>query len=236
LAVELLHREIQAAEASEHAAELKRLKKEAQAAKRKTPDALAKYEAGVKLIEEALDEIDTIEEPVANYNAVAPAGEKMDTAEFTYRGGVPAEPRTERSRKTVEEFWAFTESGEEVTPKLLETLRIDDGRATVEVINLNPSNTALSAPLPEATVDPRTGIADFIDYPKRRVPVRRMCRIDVCYDEYRAGWAPTPLRLEVGTLPFVLPIGDPRPARKQITVRVVEAAEPVKTDAETVAA
>jgi hypothetical protein len=70
--LELLTRELAAAEQAEHQAELKRLRKLAEASKRKTPNTLVKYEQGVALIEEALAELAAIEEPVANYNGLVP--------------------------------------------------------------------------------------------------------------------------------------------------------------------
>jgi hypothetical protein len=150
----------------------------------------------------------------------------MTSAEYGYRGGKPSEPRTERSRRTVQEFWAF-EDGRELPARLLETLRTDDGRTTVEVVDFG-SAARMYGDMPEVA----DRDFDHAYYPKRRVPVVKMRRVAIEFDEARAGYTPMPLAAEVGILPSVLPIGDPRPARGTVTQTIVEPVTPAKTSAE----
>jgi hypothetical protein len=228
LAAEQLHREIAAAEAGEHASELKRLRRAAEASKKKTPDTLAKIEQGMALIEQGLDELDEIEAPVTAYNAIAPEGAKLDSAEFTFRGGQKPEPRQERSRKEVGTFYVLAD-GQEVPSKLLETLKLDDdGRATVEVIDPSPRSMS-GTDMREISESRRDFHGDY--YHRRRIRVRLMRRVDTTFDEYRAAYVPTPLRAEVGQLPSVLPVADPRKPRETITVRTVEPVETVPAKA-----
>jgi hypothetical protein len=160
---------------------------------------------------------------------MAPEGETMTSAEFDCRGGLKAEPRTERSRRVIEEFWAFTESGAEVPKRVLESEHFeqtDDTNGFVWVIDTNPSNLSLAGALPDISVGDSIDGRERADYTRKRVAVVRMRRVDVVHDEYRSAWAPTPLRAEVGFLPTVLPVSDPRRPRTQITTRHVERVEP----------
>jgi hypothetical protein len=151
----------------------------------------------------------------------------MTTAEFDHRGGLKAEPRTERSRRTVREFWA-TEGGQELTKSTIESEhfeQVDEHNAWLWVIDSNPSTSSLNAPLPDIS-QRHPSEPDRSDYSRRRVAVVKMRAVDVLFDEYRSGWAPTPLRHEIGVLPSVLPAADPRNPRGTITLRVVERVAP----------
>jgi hypothetical protein len=224
--LELLTRELAAAEQAEHQAEVKRLRKLAETSKKRTPTTLAKYEQGVKLIEEALAELDEIEPPIAEYNAIAPQGEKLDTAEFTYRGGIKAEPRTERSRRTVAKFWVFDETGHEVSEKLVGQIKqTGENRGELEIVDFRAASTNLHE------IAERDRDFDGAYLPRRIVRVTKRRRVEIFLDEYRAGYTPTPLAHEVGILPTVLPISDPRPARQTISQFVIEDIEPAKAEA-----
>jgi hypothetical protein len=97
-------RELAEAEQAEHAAELKRLRQLALAAKRKAADQYARYEKAADEVFAALDAIDELQATVDNFNSVAPQSEQLTSLNFDARGGRPAEQRVERSRRVLGTF------------------------------------------------------------------------------------------------------------------------------------
>ena len=141
--IELLSREITEAEARELDAERKKAKKRGETATRKMPDALAELERAFDLVREKLDAVNAINDEVESVNSILPESERLPLPEWLYRGGQPADKRTERSRRVVEEFWALPD-GTPVPAKLVPQIR-QTGAATgvVEVIVCNSGSYSL---------------------------------------------------------------------------------------------
>jgi hypothetical protein len=155
----------------------------------------------------------------------------MTTAEYDFRGGIKAEPRQERSRRVVGEYWAYAASGAEVPEKLLGQVKeTAPGIGTLEIVDFG-STARMYDTLP--TIDEHDRDYDASYWPRRTVSVVKLRKVEVLFDEARAGYTPMPLAAEVGILPSVLPVSDPRPSRGTVTQTIVE---PVSATASTEAA
>jgi hypothetical protein len=218
LAIAELERQIADAEQADLAAERAKKVKAAKSATRRMPDALAAYEKAADAVRASLAQIDEIEALVAEANAVLPADQQLPGAEFSFRG-LPAEPRTERSKRTIGYQWHFVETGGVVPERLVDKITAT-GAATgeLEIVDFRAAAAANQYALPEVADRDR----DESFYPTRKVAVIKRRIVEIEYDEHRAAYIPDSLRAGVW-LPSVLPEGgDPRAPRTTMTLRQIE--------------
>jgi hypothetical protein len=233
LAIERTHREIGEAEQAEHADAQAKAKKRAEALTAKMPAALAELGRAFETARAKLDVIHALNVEVDSINETLPEADRFVLPELVHRGWQPADKREERSRRVVEEFWARTDNGAELSKKQVEEIEYDaNGNASIWVINLHPDWADLWT-LPDVT-PPNNYEHDTADYPKRRVRVERRRRVDVLFDEARGAHVFSLLQHEVHLPPVM--VADSRRPRGTITLRHVERVEPVAADVETIEA
>jgi hypothetical protein len=225
LALAAVRTQLAEAEASEHQAELKRLRSLAEQAKRRAPDLYAKYEQHAESIYLMLDAIDELQAAVDAYNAVAPQSEQLTSLNHDARGGKPGEQRIERGRRELGKFWAFSDSGREVPGRLLTTLESNGTNGTVQIIDFDNTGTSQAALPAVDGQDPEGWL------PKRRVPVVLLRGTEISFDDARPAFVPPPLRHGV-SLPHVV-LADDRAPRQMGTTIVTEKVEaPATTSTE----
>jgi hypothetical protein len=224
-ALELLARELAQKEAEEHAAEVQKAVKAAKQATRKAGDIFARYERGADDVLAAMAELEEAENIVAAANALLPPSEQLPTVEFAHRG-LPGEPCEEVGRRVVDHAWFRLDTGAALSAKQVEVIeKVDANHGHLWVINTNPTGTDLAGALPEIT-QTHGNDPDRADHPRRKVAVVRRQVVEVEYLDARSAFNPVALRYSV-SLPTVLSVGDPRPARERRTFRHVADIEPV---------
>jgi hypothetical protein len=220
--LELLARELAAAEQAEREQDIKRLRKLAEQAKRQAPDLYARYEKVADEVFAALDALDELQATVDAYNNVASPAEQLTSLNHDARGGQAGEQRVERGRRELGKFWAFPD-GREVPGRLLTTLEANGTSGTVLVVDFD--NAGAGHTLPE--VD---GQGPDQWFPKRRVPVVLLRRVEIAYDDARSAFVPPVLRHGV-SLPHVV-LADDRAPRSTGTTVITERVESAKADSE----
>jgi hypothetical protein len=220
LALADIAKQIERAEAAEIEAERAKARKKGEAATKKMPAALADLERVFDLAREKLDVINALNVEVEEINATLPEADRLPLPELVYRGYQPSEPRTERSRRTVFEFWMFAENGQEVPAKLVEHIK-QTGPATGTVEVRDP--TIRSYGLHEISEEHRDAIGPSAEawYPRRDAVVVKRRRVAVVHDEARPAHV-FPLLAHEVYLPASVMVADTRRPREQVTQVVIE--------------